>query len=410
MIGFHVLWFGGELDHSPEERFVSSCGVGSSRKIGHHRLSGALLVSATYCKRETLGWRSAQTPRGDAVLFVGHIDNRQDLRRALRLELRHKDGDAALYAACFGTFGAACDLQVVGQYAAIIWSPRDRSVRLTRSPIQAPPLHVWYDKDRLIVASVARALFATGEVPCAIDEQKIADTLFLNYREEERGWYKGVTRVPLGAQCCITAQSATTTRYYHLATLPQIRLKRDEDYVAAADALFEEATRAALADFAKPAISLSGGLDSQAVAAYAARSLGEQVPLLGLTGVPEAGWDGLEAKHRFGDERWHAASLTELYPNLSVETVDAAGFSFDHRLAAMFLALSAAPRNVMNLHWIHELRALARRRGCDVLLTGGLGNATFSFDGSGALPALLRKGRLTRLARELRYICPRDGS
>jgi asparagine synthase (glutamine-hydrolysing) len=72
--------------------------------------------------------------------------------------------------------------------------------------------------------------------------------------------------------------------------------------------------------------------------------------------------------------------------------------------------MGAPPRNVMNLYWIHELRALARRRGCDVLLTGGLGNATFSFDGAGALPALLRKGRLTRLARELRYMRPRDGS
>ena len=102
--------------------------------------------------------------------------------------------------------------------------------------------------------------------------------------------------------------------------------------------------------------------------------------------------------------------MAELYPTLEVETVDAAGLSFDHKLGAMFLMMGAAPRNVMNLHWIHELRALARRRGCDVLLTGGLGNVTFSFDGSGALPTLLRKGRLSRLARELRFLRSRHSS
>ena len=289
MIGFHCLWSGAELAPPQAERFVASLSIGARRRPAHRSLGSALFVSTVDDNRSPHGWMPASTPSGDVVLFFGHIDNRQELRRAIPSPLRGS-GDADLYASCLGAFGAACDLKVVGQYAAIIWSPSDRSVKLTRSPIQAPPLHVWYDKDRLIVASVSRALFATGEVPCAIDEQKIADTLFLNYSEEERGWYKGVTRVPLGAHCCITAQATTTSRYYDLSALPPVRFKRDEDYVATADALFEEATRAALSDFAKPAISLSGGLDSQAVAAYAARSLGGNTPLLGLTGVPEAGW------------------------------------------------------------------------------------------------------------------------
>ena len=70
--------------------------------------------------------------------------------------------------------------------------------------------------------------------------------------------------------------------------------------------------------------------------------------------------------------------------------------------------MGAPPRNAMNLHWIHALRARARERGCDVLLTGSLGNATFSFEGKGALPALLRRGRLLALAREIRASPNRD--
>ena len=62
----------------------------------------------------------------------------------------------------------------------------------------APPLHVWRGRGKLIISSVARVIFASGEARAEVDDQKIADTLFLNYEEEARGWYKGVSRVPLG--------------------------------------------------------------------------------------------------------------------------------------------------------------------------------------------------------------------
>ena len=91
-------------------------------------------------------------------------------------------------------------------------SVREKRVRLARSPIHAPALHYWYDAHRLIVANVSQALFATGEVRCEIDEQKIADSLYLNYADEERGWFKGVRRVPIGAICHITEHKQTMAR------------------------------------------------------------------------------------------------------------------------------------------------------------------------------------------------------
>jgi asparagine synthase (glutamine-hydrolysing) len=124
-------------------------------------------------------------------------------------------------------------------------------------------------------------------------------------------------------------------------------------------------------------------------------------PLLGLTGVPEDGWDGADHPSFFGDERHHVAALSAMYPALETETVDAAGLSFDHKLAAMFLMAGTSPRNAMNLHWIHALRARAAARRCDVLLIGTMGNLSFSFDGSGAFPSWLARGHWRRLAREL---------
>ncbi|MFO0993129.1 MAG: asparagine synthase-related protein [Hyphomicrobiales bacterium] len=370
----------------------------------HQIVSGAVLAGQSGTRGRRTVESLANLPNGDAVLFRGHIDNRAFLRRELSVSPATEANDAELYACCYERYGEDCDLKVIGQYAAIIWSPRTRTVSLVRSPIHAPALHYWSDGRRLIIANVSQAIFATGEIRPEVDEQKIADTLYLNYAEEERGWFKGVKRLPLGTRCEISKSGTRSYRYYDLGRLPRVRLARDDDYVEAADALFTEATRAALNGFSRPAVSLSGGLDSQAVAAYAVKVLGPERRLAAFTAVPEAGWDGRTAKNRFGDESAYAALLARSYPTIDHEILDAAGLSFGHKLGSLFLTMGAPPRNAMNLHWIHALRARARERGCDVLLTGSLGNATFSFEGKGALPALLKRGRLLALAREVRAI------
>ncbi|MGH6612713.1 asparagine synthase-related protein [Sphingomonas sp.] len=398
MIALYLNWHDMPVDRGIVDRLTRSLGAGINVAVGHHRADGALF--AAHCATPALAraWRPAVTPGGSCILFNGHLDNADALRRDLGIGTRDA---ATLYAAGYARWGDAIDLRAIGQFSTILVSRGGRRVRLARSPLQAPPLHVWHDHDRVIVASTARAVFAAGEVAPQIDEQKIADSLYLNYFEEERGWYSNITRIPSGAHAAITPARLTTQRYYDCAMLPDIRLKRDTDYVDAANALLLEGTKASLDGFARPAISLSGGLDSQAVTAFAIEATGGDHPLLGLTSVPEAGWNGIDPPSFFGDERQHVAALAAMYPMLETETLDAAGLSFDHKLSAMFLMAGAAPRNAMNLHWIHALRARARARGCDVLLLGAAGNLSFSFDGKGAFPSWFARGRWLRLAREL---------
>jgi asparagine synthase (glutamine-hydrolysing) len=399
VIGLYHRWQGDPVPQSLAERFAASLGLGDGGLIAQASLEDTVLASRVADVRHRRGWQPTRMARGDALLFTGHIDNRAALCRLLTCSERLSD--AALYGAGYDAWGDAVDLKLIGQFATILWSPDVRTVRLARSPLRAPPLHIWHDAQRVMIASAARAIFSTGEVAQVIDEQKIADSLFLNYNEGTRGWFRGVTRLPAGTRAHITAEGVRITPYYDLKTLPPVRLPRDDDYVEAANALMEAGTRAALSGFARPAVSLSGGYDSQAVAAYALK-MRPDARVLGLTSVPEAGWDGRCSPHRFGDERAHVAALAAMHPRLDVEWIESAGLSFDHKLQAMFLLAGAAPRNGVNLHWIHEVQGRAKARGCDVLLTGAMGNATISFDGSGAMPDWFRRGQWATLWRELR--------
>jgi asparagine synthase (glutamine-hydrolysing) len=344
------------------------------------------------------GWMPARGRSGLYVLFAGHIDNRAALRRDLGIGA---SDDAALFAAARDAWGNEADLRVLGAFAVILHHPDRNELEVVRSPLTGPPLHLWHDSERSIVASVPGPLFATGEVPRELDEQKVADSLYLNYHEYSRSWFRGVTRLPVGCRAVLDREGISIDRYYDPATLPAVRLASDAEYVEAAEALFSEATAAALEGAYRPSVSLSGGIDSQAVAAEVLRQRPGKT-LDGFCSVPESEWDGQMPNPRwFGDEWPHVAALAEMYPDLSPHRVRAEGRSFDHRLEAMFFLTGVAPRNAMAQFWLHAVRDAARATGCDRILTGGRGNITFSFDGSGALPGWLARGQWGRLAREL---------
>jgi asparagine synthase (glutamine-hydrolysing) len=400
MIALYLNWSGEPLAQPLAERLAASLGLGT-RPMGVRHVDGAVLVGPARDKVRARAWMPARAPNGGSVLFSGHISNRSELQANLPSGTRPAADDAELYGQCHAAWGDDADRRIIGEYAAVVWLAGQRTVRLSRSPIQAPPLHVWHDEERLIVASTPRAIFATGEVEREIDEQKLADSLVLNYREGQRGWFKGVSRVLPGSRQTFCDGRATIDTWYDPAALPEVRLRRDEDYVEAAKALFAEGVGAALQGFHRPAISLSGGIDSQAVAVGVIEHLDGGQSVDGFTSVPEAGWDGRAPSHKFGDERPYVAALAAMYPRLRSHLVDAAGLSFEHQLDAMFMLTGSSPRNAMNMHWIHEVRRQARSAGCDVMLTGAFGNVSFSFEGLGYLPHLLLHGRLVTLWREL---------
>lgn len=374
------------------QRLANSLALGFTQTAKIHRSCNALL----FATGQPRGWAPPPTRNGGLVLFEGKIDNRAEIDNVLG---RRFDTDASRYAAAWDAWGPAADLKLIGEFATIQYIPNERSIRLARSPINAPPLHYYRDKNCIVVASTPRAVFATGEVAQEVDEQKIADSLFLNYKEGDRGWFKGVHRIGTGVEVVLTAHRVATRCYYDLASSPDVRFLRDAEYVEAADALFREATRSALDGYSKPAVSLSGGYDSQAVAAYALTERPGS-PIYGYTGVPEDDWVGEVPENRFPDERLHVEALAQMYPLLMTEWVNAQGKSFDHQIQAMFLLGSIAPRNAMNLHWIHDTRARARAQGCDVMLTGAMGNATFSFAGDGMIADLFRRGQWIYAMRE----------
>lgn len=396
VVGVHCRADGEPVPRGLAERFAASLGLAAGRTASLHLHGGCWLAATGVPAR---GWQATQLPDGSRLLFCGFLEDRQALADRFGIE---RGGDAAIYAAGFARYGGRVDLELYGQFATIIVDPEGARLRLSRSPVTGPPLHYVVAGGVAMAASVARALHATGEVERRMDTLKFDQSLLLNFCDNERSWFEGIRRVPAGHVLELVPGTAAPPprRYYSFNRVPSVQMADDDAYVAQANALFDQAVTNALDGFARPAISLSGGLDSQAVAASTLRQHPGRT-LYGFTSVPEPGWDGRLVTKRFGDERHHVAALAELYPDLSVDYVDAAGLSFDHRVESLFLLGGFAPSSASNMHWIHEIYRRAREKGCDVMLGGDYGNGSFSYSGFGALPGWLAHGQWRRLWQEL---------
>ncbi len=403
MIGAYLFW--DRSDPGPQRASAfSGCLSAGTLGARTHRFHGALLCNSVDDRSSPLCLAD-----GRALLFTGFLANRRELRRELGAAAgKTEDGqndDAALYAAARDRWGDAAENRVIGEYAVILVPHGHGPVELLRSPIQAPALYLWRDTDRLIVASHVQAIFATGEVPRKLDEQKLADSLLLNYTEERRGWFDGVARLPRATRALAERDRLAEKLFWRMEDIAPIRFKRDSDYIEALDALFREATADLLEGFKTPSISLSGGLDSQTVAIYA-MEYAPDTPLLAGTGVPQPDWVPPD-KSLFVDESAHVRALAETHPQLRLNWITSTGKNFSYFQREMFEAAMAPPRNSANLHWIHDLHREMRNQGADVVLSGGMGNLTFSYDGTPGIHAALRRGDLVHFCREIWYGGPR---
>jgi asparagine synthase (glutamine-hydrolysing) len=290
--------------------------------------------------------------------------------------------------------------RLVGDFAAALWDRQHARLILARDFMGRRPLHLHRGSGFFAFASMPKGLHALPEVPNGPDEVAVAQLLALLPEQGPRSFFEGIQRVLPGEMLTVTAAGSTSSRHWAFSR-PPLRLKRAEEYDEALRESFDRAVESRLRGAGgRVASHLSGGLDSSAVSATAARLLGPEGKVTAFTSVPGAGRTYEVQRGRFADEGPHAAAVAALYPNIEHVPVRTRGRSPFSTLDRSFFLHERPVLNLCNHVWIDAILDEAKQRGLGVLLTGEMGNMSFSYTGLTLLPNLLAKGRLWRLLRE----------
>lgn len=208
--------------------------------------------------------------RGD-VLFAAssRLDNRAEIAATAGATGAVDEADCMRSA--FEARGDAGIAQILGVFAFAHWNEPTLTLTLARDYIGRRSLFYYAGRDFVAFASHIGTLFALPEVPRELDERMLANFLALNHRERESTFYRGICRVPSRTVVRITRAGINQRSYWSPNCEASPPFSRDEDYIARARELFDRAVVRTLRDTPRAAIYLSGGLDSSAVAATAAR-------------------------------------------------------------------------------------------------------------------------------------------
>lgn len=351
------------------------------------------------------------TVDGDRKLLAlnGRLDNADDLRAELGLP-SGEAADERVALAAFRKWGEDAPSRLRGSYSAIFWDNARRRLILACDPLGRHPLYYARIGDALAFATGFRPLLALPGLPRDIDDDYFAAFLCDIQAEPEATFYAAIQRIP--AACVAVwspGESMRLREYWRPDWSRRIRHRQDETYVEEARALLDQAVRRQLRGLDTVVCHMSGGLDSTAVAATAARLRSPGV-VHALTMAPAPGVPVAAHPSIFSDESEHAEAVARLYPNMEWRSLSSASLHpLDDDPARLFLTAGMPMRNGLNIGWFAPARDHTRALGARAALMGALGNLTLTWDGWPGLPGMLRRGEWGRLWREAAALGAAEG-
>jgi asparagine synthase (glutamine-hydrolysing) len=301
-----------------------------------------------------------------AIVFNGEIYNFAELRpqlQALGHVFRNRcDTETIIHA--WESWGPDCLKRLEGMFAFALWDRNRRTLFLARDRFGKKPLYYATDRaGRFVFASEPGALAEVPTLPRDLDPAAVEDFFAFGYVPDPASIFRDIRKLP-PAHCLVlrVGEAIGTPRRYWRVALQCSALPQAEAEARLIELLSQATARRLVADVPLGAF-LSGGVDSGAVVALAARQ--RAAPLDTFT----IGFEGAE------DETPYAAAVAARYGTrqhcgraAAIDQIEAAR-TMAPVFGEPFGDISAAPT--------HAVCALARRHAT-VALSGDGGDEAFA--------------------------------
>lgn len=348
--------------------YAQSGGTVPPHIVDRMRPGAERVASALCAARETLAGVLAPTTRLGPYAIVGDVrlDNRDDVRRALKAPPNSSDDELVLLA--FERWGEACLNHLIGVWAFGIWDADHRRLWLARDPIGIRQFYYAWRGNVLACASTLKALFPlwpAGRPPVNVPWVRRFAEWKRDQVIEETAW-DGIRCLPPGHAWQLGDTDTQPQRYWYFAG-QELRYRRDEEYAEHLRDLLDDAVRCRLDRKTPTAVAVSGGIDSTVVLATADAAIRSGFPAqlrlyhLAYTGDDRAD----ESRYARDVSRYYGYPMTEINGNATL----------DFRTLGM---CQGSPREQPYFHlgtsaWESLLRRAAAD-GCDTVLSGDGGD------------------------------------
>jgi asparagine synthase (glutamine-hydrolysing) len=204
----------------------------------------------------------------NVITWDGRLDNREELVPLLEGGLAGDRTDVAIVAAAFDKWGAECFAKLLGDWALVIWNPRERNLILAKDFMGIRHLYYQQTPKRILWCTTPEPIVLLADCPWRISGEFIAGYL-ASYPPAHLTPYVGMDSVPPCSFITITQVEHKIQRYWQFHPGKQIRYRSDAEYEEHFREVFKEAIRRRLRSHMPIIAELSGGMDSSSVVCMA---------------------------------------------------------------------------------------------------------------------------------------------
>lgn len=343
-----------------------------------------------------------------AITADAIIDNRDELFEKLQVKKadRKQMSDSELILLSYYKWEDESPKYLIGDFAFMIWDERKHILFGARDFSGSRTLYYYRNGRQFAFCTVIMPLFSLPYIEKQLNEQWLAGFLALPGISDEIDLdstvYQNIIQLPPAHTISVEGSSVTLSRYCTLTSEKKLKLKSNQEYEEAFREVFQNAVTAQSRTRHHVGARLSGGLDSGAVASFAARALRQKNKQLHTYSyVPEESFIDWTPKSRMADESPYIKSTVQYVGNIQDHYLDFAGKSPLTEVSDLLETLEMPYKFFENSFWLNGIYEKASQEGIGVLLNGGRGNYTISWGSALDYYALLlKKLNWFRLYRE----------
>jgi len=281
-------------------RGPDDCGYYIARHaaLGHRRLS---VVDPAGGRQPML------RRRGDhdyVIVYNGELYNTAELRWDLmaRGYAFTTVSDTEVLLKAYIEWGARCPERLNGIFAFAVWDGARQRLFLARDRLGVKPLFYARLRGGLLFASEIKALLAHPDIRPEVDGEGLAEIFMLGpARTPGHGVFRGIAELAPGCAAVFDRRGLAKTSYWSLTSQPH-----EQDFsttLVMVRELFQDAVKRQLVSDVPLCALLSGGLDSSAITAVAAKAYREEGRRLDTFSVEYVDNDRFFAAHSFQPNR-----------------------------------------------------------------------------------------------------------
>lgn len=345
---------------------------------------------------------SSRSPRNVAenqLLFCadGRLDYREDLCALLHLSPSLPDEELML--AAYMRWGKAVVQFLEGDWLLCAYDKQKRELFIARDKHGYTSLYFTYNTDRFSFCSTPRGLLALPDFKAAVNRDAfVAKLLLLRIPEANAHFLENILILHPAHTLTYKDGECRTERYWFPENIqedPDIGIKEASEKLRH---LLIEAVRVRLRTYRPICSTLSGGLDSGAVATLVAAQLKERLSTFSHVPLYPVQNEGRALQ----DETAHILATANRSGNISPTLLRSEWISPLEGVKRNLLHLGQVNHASGNAFWMEDIIHHATQGGFGTVFTGEMGNATISFAGVASLSPYVANSFVQKMKYKIR--------